>query len=1539
MAKQYIPGVSGLLTEPNPADSPSNTLSEAENVIIEQRDKIQARHGFNVKEFENTITTSLNTPYVNDFIYTSQYSNVLPFIKFLEYKDSDDQFKTLFFVKQNINAYAPISSGIYATNNIETKNRYYIVDQQGNLNKYETLNYANVDNVFNTKESIYLQTENGIAEAYVNDIELDDTNKFFNINWPAFPKLSYRLKTSNIVANWLRGGHKCNIKITFYRELGYSDKENEIYESEPSPALLVVSPLQNSIPELYIDFNSTYEANQFYKQYNEFTKCNSGRKFGIKVYRTKIVPIDSEMPTEYFQCYSDIEFDKFFTSTIFDIDKQLINGNNLVPLRDGSDDFPLELQVNDTVSVINDLTGSTFYRVFSGDSSLYIDAPTQFVTTDADLLKIDYRPTRLVVTDKQLFNNKYYYRFQTVDYVYNSRINTTSAVLIPFEYINDYNILNTNFDSITAANNNFTIIRSYKLSLDINDNGLITLPQLYTNINIDGQQNTNIIVPRASDSCAYKDFRVYYQIQKSLTASLNVITQPIVEQCNFTHVLSDLTNTGQPANTFVSTTKKTFYIPSQTLTVPTVTNNVTATGSRLFLDSAIFPNQDTEIKQLNVSTNTLVTEKQSVDTNIINVSGTSLTQTMLNQYYMNATIYEQSKLTLKLTSLEDVVDTVSIKTIPLYNRRGYYNKYNTAGELDNRSLETDVSLNESNLFQVKQYPYLVRRQVGDILSPVPSTPAGASTYMVPHGFGIFHKSGSLSGQLQNSAALYGVAYFETETGRSLFFDLSKGRLVIRRDATYGVLASQFDPNKFTSPGYLMIQWTDENSSKNHAIYSYQNITQLSFNQYEISGVNNIVGFLLVSNAVAATALVDIYFLDTSSIDNLPIYPYSPAPNIRKVNVNISTSYATVNEYYSGATDRGSPADPYFTYIPHQNKSSKPIAVVSAQNGNHRFIGVSAGYGKSQDELLDDYAWSIINQFNKELRYKNINATLRKGSGIGEIIIDYPNGKKIEIQNNFGSHSFLPKLSTSTYTTLAERVTNEYLENNLIQWSRRKIPEITTPELFMFLGKNDKKIIGAAANTDDLYIFKEDGIWRCTDSGDSSPSANLPIVSNFVFSNNLICQSKYSIQTINDEIIFLSQYGFISITNSGIQNISGAIQRDILTLLQISPKSRIRSFVNEFKNLYYCTLINESDDSLGVKSGTYIFNVKTREWTFMDEEILDGISDSNGKNLVAYRQRPVNAKLLNRKSTTDGIKPLFYFTQSYDTNNRLIRPKEVTPLDMFYVTREQFTNNIKSNSVDQYDFISETRTEGPSATFWIQKSDTNEFYIKTETIPLNSFFRNRFSSSIEYALMSSSTSVPNLNETVPVIDSFVTLFANRTLYLKRNNTTAELIQIRLKKTDIQNLNVLVYFEFVDTPPTWFSTMSVGYFNTNLIATYQILAGVPTKIVFNPESGGQPDTNKLFQEYMIHTETSNKGALMSFKTDSQSSFSNDRRFIYDANSNNRNIFRTYIPTNVSRGRYLIRQVKHDVPLENLIITGQTIVMRDSGSTRVQKDRDDA
>ena len=114
----------------------------------------------------------------SEYTYTSQYTNVLPFVKFLEYKDSADSVKTILFVKQTVNSYAPTSYGIFATQNPSIKNKFYLIDDQGNIGKYETLKYTDIKNVFSTKQSVYLQTENGLTEANVDDVDQDLNTKF-----------------------------------------------------------------------------------------------------------------------------------------------------------------------------------------------------------------------------------------------------------------------------------------------------------------------------------------------------------------------------------------------------------------------------------------------------------------------------------------------------------------------------------------------------------------------------------------------------------------------------------------------------------------------------------------------------------------------------------------------------------------------------------------------------------------------------------------------------------------------------------------------------------------------------------------------------------------------------------------------------------------------------------------------------------------------------------------------------------------------------------------------------------------------------------------------------------------------------------------------------------------------------------------------------------------------------------------------------------------------------------------------------------------
>jgi hypothetical protein len=358
---------------------------------------------------------------------------------------------------------------------------------------------------------------------------------------------------------------------------------------------------------------------------------------------------------------------------------------------------------------------------------------------------------------------------------------------------------------------------------------------------------------------------------------------------------------------------------------------------------------------------------------------------------------------------------------------------------------------------------------------------------------------------------------------------------------------------------------------------------------------------------------------------------------------------------------------------------------------------------------------------------------------------------------------------------------------------------------------------------------------------------------------------------------------------------------------------------------------------------------------MNEQIIDGMEDYDGRNLVAYRQRSIQSATplpaypgSSHYDPANGNSKISY---NYQIDNFSIT-YPVTEIDkynnFYYISREKHTDRLSRNEKDQYDFITDNYVSAPFSQTYpsitnILKTSTGfsirtlqDAYITDDNIlgnlGLSTYYKPRYNDLSVY--------VNSIYGENILIDSFVQFFINRTVKAKiKTNGSTAFYDIKITKTEYINIPyggfgsswpAISYTFDLLTPPANWSELS--------ITEVQIMVGVPVKITFNPESGNSPDSNKLFQEFMIHTETVNKAMAMNFKIDGKSSFlDNDRRFEYDPSVTTRNVFRTYIPTKVARGRYLIRQVKHDVPLENLIITGQTIVMRDSGSTRVQKDKD--
>ena len=2254
MAKQYIPGVSGLLTEPNPADSPSNTLSEAENVIVAQRGKVQARHGFNfseadavdpgkgvptnpapagnnyipqIEQVNRVLGNSFTENFLDSIYYSSFAENDNFFFKFHEFKDSSDRIISGFLVKQNRNEYTPYkpSGNTYRflvnTQSSDSNFLYYKLNKDtGKIEKVEKIEYREVTDIFHTKETMYITTEDGIAEANLDDMYRPTDGRFFTIKWPAFPELTYKIIQSDLYQNWFLSGHKCGIRFTFYREMGYTNSERDIYESQPSRIYEIFNHDQNGILDINLDFNFILNDSELFQQWNEFTAANHGRKFGIFVYRTKIETIldakneSKSLPTEYWQCYEEIPFDSLFTSVFADTqfpdfefkqdgceskftfkpykqnsiyrDQDLNGGyklgdrvsyglntvkpdptvlypyysntfynksiysskeirNNTFPrpsyLIDSTDYEAAKLEIvekqqygneilyekthlnaintqgyyktspyfetaNSTTynkffgftykntdsldKYVNQLTvriginnfytksellantpiiftpddylditidGQYRYVFFTNESltpaqiatrittelsqygvySYYLDnrlhiarstpllayiygsasstffirinvspgdpypnlfaskvgfnstnnylsllpnfpsnsglkveiwefdeTPNNFtinpylkltkqlaygesiftssssnkditffendltnntITTTTETynsikykrdainlldrmgnnttnqtrvgtsnfikinlnqnIKLESNKSYLVVFSSKGFdllrpsfgiyanelidvdytanafawnsgetprfqgtmgsayfdisfnqsNPKYWYKLKSVNglidsnggpvqtgttnvygsttltqneilqrgvlqyrrssfespysYTFVNRLDTTAkasnnivatfnsnqtitvncrlkenayvnflseppSIILPYELNGErfstgnlQNVSNTvlnmsntqgiivgmaishlnGFPSSIPANttvtsvstnsitmsqaatgnvtgaqlvfrrrtasflrfNNVVVVYivngdydlavnrrinlsiggtysslsgthvitscgttsfSFKLTgpnipqtfvegtyglpstyfsiwdvnvtedplnettpvtttfrlstnspfttnggiykgqmtiladtaltegriftktinatLWSNDDGLqYSDRELYVDPNQDGATNTNQIAPKSNMVIPFKDFYLHAGIKKPLEASISVISLPRTEQTVLNPLLTNFSGyvfgEGQtpPEYANVITQNGTYTLSGklfQTLTniqSKLLTDNTTsATSGELYLDSSIF-RQYVKVSSFKTDALTkilyLVSDESTVPLTAT-VSQSGVINFPLTNRLVTATLSERPYLTLKLTSINNDVEYITIQTESIYNRNGFYDHIatkrsnNFVTEYDRKGLESTEIVSKMNVFApvtgavnipVNRYGFIPRMKAGE-----------ASGECASDGF--VERSGVASISLTLST---GEVYFSKTEKKLIVSGLSKLNI-----------------DQFKSPGYIILNGFNQSGNSyevigNYAIIYYTNIvpdTTIT-NKYAFNNAK-VVYLTLYNLTVPATdANIDLFTYrsmhlwayQSTSENNIPLYFYNS-------NALSSASFTDAATTESWGT---SSSQPILTFKPHRNRTTTPAAVLST-TGDHLFLGSNQ---TPTVAFLEEYATLIIDRFNVELQSRNIKAYLRKGPNFAEIIVSYPDGNSIELLNGKydettnsvtypGFHTFFPDIGKSNaepaFTMLAKRVDSELYFKNELYISRRNKPEITTIQSSFMLGRADREIIGYAENTDDLYIFKEDGIFRVVDSG--NVTSDIPFVEYPTLSTTIVCQAAGSIQEINDEIIFLSQYGFMSIANGRIEKISETIERDILKAIEISVKDKIRSFVNESKNLYYCSFVTESSEG---KSGTYVFNTATRQWSYMNEEIIAGMEDYDGRNLVAYRQRSIQAD--------NEILPAYTGTSYYDPangNSKVIYNYAIdnfsfnyplTTVDKynnFYcISREKHTERLSHNEKDQYDFITDNYVNSTwtgytqdqvffktSTGFGIRLNQTA--YITDDNVSgnlgLSTYYKPRYNDLSVY--------VNSIYGEKIIIDSFIQFFANRNVKakIKTGNVTA-LYDIKISKTQYADLSygsvvskpVVVYtFDFITIPEIWDIIEPID------LKEVQLIAGVPVKITFNPESGNSPDSNKLFQEYMVHTETANKGMAMNFKIDGKVSFlATDRQFVYDATATARNVFRTYVPTKVARGRYLIRRVKHDVPLENLIITGQTIVMRDSNSTRVQKDKDNS
>lgn len=114
--------------------------------------------------------------------------------------------------------------------------------------------------------------------------------------------------------------------------------------------------------------------------------------------------------------------------------------------------------------------------------------------------------------------------------------------------------------------------------------------------------------------------------------------------------------------------------------------------------------------------------------------------------------------------------------------------------------------------------------------------------------------------------------------------------------------------------------------------------------------------------------------------------------------------------------------------------------------------------------------------------------------------------------------------------------------------------------------------------------------------------------------------------------------------------------------------------------------------------------------------------------------------------------------------------------------------------------------------------------------------------------------------------------------------------------------------------------------------KLVVGVNSFVEFQPFTNGNPSSLKMFSGFHVHTIESVKDLQVSFRTEARSTYSVVKNF--NTSPTDRTVYRCYIPLEAARGRFLYRKVLHVRPYESFLMPAQTIVLRDSGSERVNK-----
>ena len=1123
----YIAGLKGLLTENNPADSDMSTMLDCQDVVASQDNSIESRHGVNVD-----VLTAASGGWGTIFNVTNSNMSV---------------FKVKFDTTTNSNNYK------YVTLNGSTS---VMTDMNTvkDLSTTLTLNTSVMPTTYTSKplgftfdQSLYIVTANGWQEMN-KDLQSSSVGKKY-IRFPGLVDINIDTFQDILEpsSNWLDVSKKVGLKFSIIWNTRYNNETPREVESEPSQIYEVLHPMA-----LRTEVLGSTIANTLYTKsrirvrigsdltdevFPEFYRgVSNGRRFFIRVYRTRQVEIAEALPTDYYQAFPDVEFGP--TGKLVFHSPEVNTGTEFINFQGLSDDWKNgDLVKYRAVSLAGGLTQGGLYYLGNKTGSSF-----------------------------QLFNT--------------NMIGTTGAV-----------------DITSQGGANQMFIRIYQMNLTVNDDGILSLPQLYTNPNQDGDVNSNTIPPIAKSVVQYKNYHVAANIREPLRAYISLVKQPLVK------------NMVGKANIGAGVANGNYFFNTLTTTSPS-TDLAGIPGNTFGIDSPFFrlyPPSNISVSGVNVT---------STVNSDLPITVTSGPTTGSSDFFFDVNLVQKNaSLIFRFDS--GAID-ISANVEPKYNRTSPYTRYTS---LPGAFPYAGAIAYDKNLEWLQFAGPLIRTGFNTLPFYSTGTTAGRS-YV------------DLFNSISGPPATPDI-FKSNNRGNKKATIIGNGVYTLS-GTTMTIATTDYNVSELPEPGIIACL-----VYQGPAYFTYKTVDPTSTaSSLVFKNVSSDTNFL---TAQSGTTFNYGYVMPGSNIDNTTLFfKDSPLTNNTKVSwVNLVSSALVIEAYPTALTGY------YDKPIGIANSKVDSVAGIRAIT-NPLFLGNLA---KSPAQLQDECVSSIVTSLNESASTSGYPIKFVKTDTVGEFYVEYYGGTKIEARITGDYHSYEPQIvqSDSTWTTLAQ-----YNKDNIRAVS---ISRYNTPEVFpnstvlapILVGKDDKEIVALARNSNYCYILKEDGIWRLTVSGESS----IPQVDQVVnLDTTTFCQATHSVQEINEEIIFLSQKGFISLTGNSVNPIGREIETEVKTKLQRAIASglqgEIRSWVNEEKRIYGCTIRDTS-----ATWTTFVFNSYTRQWTKFSLPVIDANTDDEGRTLYVISLPTATlgagATLQEQLSgTSTGTSVRCYFTEEIHT---------------------------------------------------------------------------------------------------------------------------------------------------------------------------------------------------------------------------------------------------------------------------------------------------